>query len=56
MVVELDDIIRLLKKENPDKMLLDDIDTFTRGKLAGAIEIILRLESYEPEGDKGNGQ
>ena len=33
-----------LKETHPDKMLLDDIDNFTRGKLAGHIEVVLEIE------------
>jgi len=45
MMVSIEELIEELKRNHPDKMLLDDFDTFTRGKLAGAIELILEIEA-----------
>ena len=46
MLIESEDLLEYLRKNHPDKMLLDDADGFTRGKLAGAVETILEVESY----------
>ncbi len=38
------ELLDKLKENHPDKMLIDDFDCFTRGKLAGHIEIIEEIE------------
>ena len=50
MMVELDDVIKYLEVNHPDKMLIDDIVCFERGRLAGHIEIILELIEINEEG------
>ena len=44
MVIDTDDLMVKLREENPDKMLLDDFDAFTRGLLAGKIELMNRID------------
>jgi len=45
MITNIEDLIEELKKQYPDKMLLDDFPCFQRGKEAGHIEVIELIES-----------
>ena len=53
-MIDVEDLLKRLKENHPDKMLLDDGDGFTRGKCAGHIELILEIESIIEE-DKEDG-
>ncbi len=41
----VEEILERLKESHPDKMVLDDGDGFTRGRLVGHIDIILEIEA-----------
>jgi len=52
----VEELVERLEKENPDKMLLEDGDSFLRGKLAGKIELIeyIKFLLNEEEEEDGN--
>jgi len=55
MITSIEDLLTELRKNHPDKMLLDDFDTFTRGKLAGHIEVIEEIEMFiQPEQEEAD--
>jgi len=45
----VEDLIDYIKGLYPDEMVLDKIDEFTRGKLAGKIELIKEIEAFIEE-------
>jgi len=55
MITSIEDLLTELRKNHPDKMLLDDIPAFDRGKLSGHIEIILEIEQLiQPEHEEAD--
>jgi len=55
MITSIEDLLTELRRNHPDKMLLDDFDKFTRGKLAGHIEVIEEIEMLiQPEQEEAD--
>jgi len=48
----VEELVKQLEKENPDKMLLEDGGSFLRGKLAGKIELIERIKAILENDDE----
>ena len=51
VMIDIDTLVKKLYSNHPDKMILDDMDDFTRGRLVGHIEIIMEIEAIAEEGD-----
>ena len=50
--ISVEELIEWCQESNPDKMLLDDFETFHRGKLAGKVELIESMVAYLTDTDE----